>query len=87
MKIKAHIHYPPTDAAKEALLKHVDPQIQLTFGPHLPQPADFDILVAGRPDRDQLRASPNLKTLIIPWAGLPDGTRPLLADFPPHQRA
>ena len=82
MKIKAHIHYPPVDSAKETLLKHLDPQVEPTFGPDLPQPADYDILVAGRPNRVQLRASPNLKTLIIPWAGLPDGTQQLLADFP-----
>ena len=82
MKIKVHIDYPPAGAAKEALLKNLDPRIQLTFGPNLPELADFEILVAGRPDHTQLRASPNLKTLIIPWAGLPDGTQELLTNFP-----
>ena len=82
MEIRVHIDYPPKDSAKETLLKHLDPHIRLTFGPDLPVPADFDILVCGRPNQDQLRASPNLKTLIIPWAGLPDNTQELLVDFP-----
>jgi phosphoglycerate dehydrogenase-like enzyme len=71
------------EAAPLAHLRaNLDPGIRLTHGPHLPTPADYDILVAGRPRREHLTASPNLHTLVIPWAGLPDSTRELLHDFP-----
>lgn len=45
-------------------------------------PAEYHILVAGRPQREHLTASPNLSVLIIPWAGLPNETHELMLDFP-----
>lgn len=68
---------PPTLAHLRASL---DAEIHLTVGPDLPVPADYDILVAGRPRREHLTASPNLRALVIPFAGLPDTTRQLLMD-------
>ncbi len=53
---------------------------RFTTGPDVS--ADTELLVAGRPTRDQLAASDALHTLLIPWAGLPPATRDLLADFP-----
>lgn len=58
----------------------LSPNIRLTFGPDIP--ADCEILVAGRPEREQLQASTNLRALIIPWAGLPPTTRLMMQDFP-----
>jgi phosphoglycerate dehydrogenase-like enzyme len=58
------------------------PGIEVTAGVDLPGPADFRILVAGRPSAEHLAASPNLRTLIIPFAGLPESTRELLLGFP-----
>jgi phosphoglycerate dehydrogenase-like enzyme len=40
------------------------------------------LLVAGRPQRRHLTASPQLRTLIIPWAGVPEETQALLEAFP-----
>ncbi len=48
----------------------------------LPTPADYHILVAGRPRREHISASPSLHALIIPWAGLPTETRELMRNFP-----
>lgn len=71
------------DAGRLAELQaQLDPEVVLSAGPELPAPADFDLLIAGRPSREQLEASPNLRTLIIPFAGLSGSTRALLADFP-----
>lgn len=58
----------------------LDPGIRVTAGAPLPDPANFDILVAGRPTLAQLQASPNLRALIIPFAGLPEEARSLLLD-------
>ena len=41
-----------------------------------------DILIGGRPTRDQLLACPNLRAVIVPWAGVPDSTQALLREFP-----
>ena len=49
--------------------------INLTYGKDLPDPARFDVLVAGVVKDEDLTASPNLKALVIPWAGLPKATR------------
>jgi phosphoglycerate dehydrogenase-like enzyme len=63
-----------------ALHAHLDPGIQVSTGLALPEPATFDVLVAGRPTLQQLQASPSLRALVIPFAGLPDDTLALLAD-------
>lgn len=60
----------------------LDAQVQITHGPDLPAAADYHILVAGRPQREHLTASLNLRALIIPWAGLADSTRELMREFP-----
>lgn len=39
---------------------------------------DYHVLVSGRPDESLIEASPLLSHLIIPWAGLPAGTRALM---------
>ncbi len=63
---------------REALAENVE----LTSGDELSSPAQFEVLIAGVPQREHLTANPNLQTLIIPWSGLPVKTRELLLDFP-----
>ena len=80
-----HVHLltilSPTDQFDLAALRaHLAPGVEATAGLALPDPASFDILVAGRPTLEQLQASPNLRLLVIPFAGLPDETRALLTD-------
>ena len=41
-----------------------------------------EILVAGRPSREQLAAFPDLQALIVPWTGIPPGTLELIQEFP-----
>lgn len=80
--LRVHLLEQPEDAALQTLQSRLDAGISLTFGPDLPNPPDYKILVAGRPDRRQLEACPVLERLIIPFAGLPPITRSLLLDFP-----
>jgi phosphoglycerate dehydrogenase-like enzyme len=56
----------------------LDPGIRVTAGAPLPEPATFHVLVAGRPTLAQLQASPNLRALVVPFAGLPEETSALL---------
>ncbi len=82
MRLSVHVLRSPDPAPLAHLRANLHPDIHLTFGSDLPSPADYDIFVAGRPAREHLAASPNLKVLVIPWAGLPPETRDLLRDFP-----
>ena len=79
--LSPHVHfiYERSEEADQILQAHLDSSIQLTQGEEIPP--ETEILVGGRPSREQL-ASPNLKSLIIPWAGLPTETKDILPDFP-----
>ncbi|MDX9864097.1 MAG: 2-hydroxyacid dehydrogenase [Anaerolineaceae bacterium] len=76
------VHIPSTPDALDVLQAQLDPAIELTIGPEIPQPAEYEILVSGRPSREELSASPHLRALVIPWAGLTTEARDLGAEFP-----
>lgn len=56
--------------------------IQLSEGDQVPDPADYEILVYPTPNKDWIEASPNLKAVVIPWAGIPPKTREVMANYP-----
>lgn len=66
--------------AVEVLKDRLTSDVELHWG--LAPPDRYDVLIAGRPDRDKLTASPDLAALVIPFAGVPMSTRETLADFP-----
>jgi phosphoglycerate dehydrogenase-like enzyme len=80
--LTVHIANLPRPDALAVLREALDPAIQLTLGPERPDRADFEVLVAGRPSADDLAASPRLRAVVVPWAGLPDVTRELLEGRP-----
>lgn len=82
MRLSVHLLRPLDPDCLTHLRASLHPDIHLTLGPDLPTPAEYRILVAGRPRREHLTASPNLHALIVPWAGLPDETRKLMLGFP-----
>ncbi|MFP4343262.1 MAG: NAD(P)-dependent oxidoreductase [Anaerolineales bacterium] len=77
-----HLYHPPVRRWQIYLEERLAEQVRLTYGPELPAAPEYEVLVAGRPSRAALEASPRLQTLVIPWAGLPEETRALLGDFP-----
>jgi phosphoglycerate dehydrogenase-like enzyme len=80
--LSVHLVRPPGNASLAHLRAQLEPGVRLTLGPDLPTPADYQVLVAGRPRHEHVTASPNLHTLIIPWAGLPAETKELMQGFP-----
>ena len=82
MTFNVHLLNTPESQYLQILRSQLDANIQTTTGPEMPSPAEYHILVGGRPDRSHLTASSNLHTLIIPYAGLPEETRDLMAEFP-----
>ncbi|MCH8275066.1 MAG: hydroxyacid dehydrogenase [Armatimonadetes bacterium] len=82
MKIRAHILQSPEPESLAALEKCLQPNVAVTHGAAVPQPPEYEILVGGRPERKQLAASPNIRSLIVPFTGIPQRTRSLLHEFP-----
>jgi phosphoglycerate dehydrogenase-like enzyme len=80
--MNVHLLDPLTPEDQAALTSHLLPGIHITWGSELPADSYFQILVAGRPERKHLLASPDLQTIIIPWAGVPETTRQLMDEFP-----
>ncbi len=78
-RLRVHILHPPPDDALTYLLDLTDPAIELTAGVESLE-SDTQILVHGRPSAEQLAACPELKALIIPYAGVSAETRKLLMD-------
>lgn len=83
MRTTLHVHFADALAPDEQhrLERHLEAGVQYTHGP-LPDNAQFQVLVAGRPSHEALAASPHLRKLLIPFAGLPSTTRQALRHFP-----
>ncbi len=81
MRLSVHL-LRSDDETLNQLRDKLHPDITLSTGPDAPVPAEYDILVAGRPAREHITASPNLHALIIPWSGMPESTRQLMLEFP-----
>lgn len=82
-RAKPDLYPREVDRQAEALLQaSLEPAIELITPPEIPEPAEYHILVAGRPSKEQLEASPKLHTLVVPWAGIPDTTQELLSAYP-----
>lgn len=77
-----HMLSPPAKEALSVLEAALAPNIELSLGPDEAQ-ADTDVLVGGRPSRDQLEGLPDLRFVVVPYAGVPKATRTLLLNgFP-----
>ena len=80
MALAVHVIELPYQTSPADFQALLSPEIVLTWGEAVKE--DCEILVAGRPSEEQLLASSKLRALVIPWAGVPQATRTLVADFP-----
>jgi len=78
--LNVHLVEPSDPESLRLLEGALAPGVRATAGDH--PPADIHFLVSGRPTREQLEGCPSLRGVVIPWAGLPAGTRTLLQAFP-----
>jgi len=67
-----------TDKFKSLL----DKNIKFTEGSEIPHPADYEILVYPTLTKEWIEASPDLRAIVVPWAGIPKKTRHLMIDYP-----
>lgn len=85
MTLNVHLLHLPAGWSADTLAdlqSRLESPVDITTGDTLPDPARFQVLIAARPSRAQLDASPNLQAVIVPFAGPPEETRALLADYP-----
>ena len=82
MSLKVHYSIDPAVKALEVLHEKINTGIQLSVGLEIPTQPDFQVLINGTPKQEHLSSSPHLNSLIIPYAGVPQSTRAILADFP-----
>ncbi|MBN2469214.1 MAG: hypothetical protein JXN59_00715, partial [Anaerolineae bacterium] len=80
MTLHVHLLDSPQAAHLALLEAQIAPEIALTSGPEVP--AQTQVLIAGRPAPAHLAACPDLRALVIPFAGLPAPTRHLLRAHP-----
>ncbi|MEM7735013.1 MAG: 2-hydroxyacid dehydrogenase, partial [Deinococcota bacterium] len=66
----------------ELLQTKLADNISFTYGRDLPSPASYDILIDAFPTHERLIASPNLKSVIIPFAGPPKPAQDVLREHP-----
>lgn len=79
-----NVHIPPSDLAKNvaALQKLVPPNVRITAAPAAEQPADCHILIHGSVKPEWIEASPALRAVIVPYAGISPAMQKLLLPYP-----
>jgi phosphoglycerate dehydrogenase-like enzyme len=82
MKIVVHYPHPPAIEILEYLRSKLSPDVKVVTDSNQSLSRESQILIAGRPKREQILSNTRLETLIIPWSGLPPETRQLMLDFP-----
>ncbi|MEZ4652080.1 MAG: NAD(P)-dependent oxidoreductase [Candidatus Eisenbacteria bacterium] len=78
------VFFPGLDDAEleAAVRRHLASAVELLTGDQLPDPPDHEWIVSGRPQPEWLTASPRLRGIVIPFAGLPATTRDLMLEHP-----
>ena len=82
MTLNVHYFHPPAQEVLAYLNPKLLPEIRFSADANPTVPGDTQILIAGRPKREQLQDCPKIIKLIIPWAGIPAETRQLMLDYP-----
>jgi phosphoglycerate dehydrogenase-like enzyme len=83
MTVRVHFGESSHDKGSVDLLrKYVDKRLVITSSSGTPDAADYEILVTGFPTEMQMTASPNLRAVVVPFAGVPAPTCKLVARFP-----
>jgi len=84
LKMTLHVHMLQTysESSEKVLRDLLEPSIRLTQGSDVVEPESVSIVVGGFPSEANLDACPNLKAVIVPFAGVPAETQDLLRARP-----
>lgn len=82
MPLHAHFNRLEFPVSSKEFLALLDPEITISVGNEIPSPARYDILVHPSPTKDWIESSPQLQSVIIPWAGISEETLMLMRQYP-----
>jgi phosphoglycerate dehydrogenase-like enzyme len=82
MTLRVHINHERLKEQLDQIREKLDDSIQVTTGPDLPAQADYHVLVDGNPSKEELAASPDLRALVVPWAGVSEAVREMILQYP-----
>ncbi|MBD3367327.1 MAG: hydroxyacid dehydrogenase [Candidatus Eisenbacteria bacterium] len=74
------VHIPEATPDEAHLRELLVPGIRVVVGQADGIESERHVLVQGLPSREDIEGSPNLRTVVIPWSGLPRATREILLD-------
>jgi len=66
----------------DELLSQLDDSVRVTTGAECPEASSCEILVAGVPPRHLVEGNRELRSVVIPWSGVPKRTRELMGELP-----
>lgn len=81
MSLHVHMLYKPEPMYCEHLMNILQKNVNITFGSE-PKATNYSILIGGRPSQAILENNASLRSLIIPFAGIPKETSSILPHFP-----
>jgi phosphoglycerate dehydrogenase-like enzyme len=82
MTLNIHFNHISFEDSIEEFNTLLDPGINITEGDQLSDSANYEILVDPNPSMASIKASPQLRAVVIPWAGIPENIRRNLKNFP-----
>ena len=82
MPLHVHFYQISFSSLYDEFLSLLEEDVNITYGDKIPDPATYEILIHPTPNQQWLETSPNLRAIIIPWAGIPEKTRELMAAYP-----
>ncbi len=80
--INVHYHVEAVQGSLEELSARLADNITFSYGTEKPANPDYHILIDARPNAERIEASPNLTSVIIPFAGPPAATQEVLRGYP-----
>lgn len=82
MSLNVHFTRLPEGFTLEMIEPLVPPTVHFTAGPQTAQPEECDILIGGRVTAEQIEASPRLRAVIVPFAGVPVEIQEVMRRYP-----
>lgn len=82
MAIRVHLYRKYSSVFDKIFYSNLNQDIKISSGDSIPAPADYEILVYPTPNKAWIDASPNLRAIVIPWAGIPPRTREIMSAYP-----
>jgi phosphoglycerate dehydrogenase-like enzyme len=82
MALEVHFYQTRFSDQQDYFESLLDPEIVINQDKSIPAEAVYEILVHHTPTAEWLETSPNLKAVVVPWAGIPEKTHEIMRNYP-----